>query len=236
MKLQQYMKQLRKAKGFSQRQLAQMSGVSNTEIWRIEKGEREKPSPQILKNLALPLGVAVEDLLGVAGYLSNYDNGKSSLKDDLHDLAEQQNTEIKQTDYQTWISSPNIVLSPVVEKITAGPPLSMKDQGQLYPLNFAISGDTKLEIFFYFKVRGINMEPTMADGDIVLVRKQSYVENGKIAVLLCNDYKEAVIRRVTLANEYIILNSDNHKYLPVIKEKKQCRILGKVIKKISLVI
>jgi transcriptional regulator with XRE-family HTH domain len=48
-------KKRREKLGFSQRQLAYLSGVSNTEIKRIEDGDRKQPSQEILCKLANPL-------------------------------------------------------------------------------------------------------------------------------------------------------------------------------------
>ncbi|WIF95094.1 helix-turn-helix domain-containing protein [Caminicella sporogenes] len=64
-----YIKNLRKEKGLSQRRLAEMAKVSNTEISRIESGERQKPSPLILKAIAPHLGVSYSELMKKAGYL-----------------------------------------------------------------------------------------------------------------------------------------------------------------------
>jgi HTH-type transcriptional regulator, competence development regulator len=65
----EYIKNLRNEIGFSQRELAKKSNVSNAEISRIETGERKKPSPIALKALAPFLGVTYEELLQQAGYL-----------------------------------------------------------------------------------------------------------------------------------------------------------------------
>ena len=46
-----YIKQLRKAKGLSQRKLAELSGVSSVAISRIETGSLRKVSPETLKDL-----------------------------------------------------------------------------------------------------------------------------------------------------------------------------------------
>lgn len=64
-----YIKKLREKRGFSQRQLAYLSGMSNTEISRIESGERKNPSADILKKLAPHLGISIERLYAAAGYL-----------------------------------------------------------------------------------------------------------------------------------------------------------------------
>ena len=59
----------RKEKDLSQRQLAEMAGISNTEVWRIEAGERKNPSPATLKSLAPHLGIPYEELMAAAGYI-----------------------------------------------------------------------------------------------------------------------------------------------------------------------
>jgi len=69
MDLKTYISLLRKDMGLSQRELARKSQISHTEISRIEKGERDRPSPAVLKKLAPFLGVRVEQLMEVAGYI-----------------------------------------------------------------------------------------------------------------------------------------------------------------------
>lgn len=64
-----YLKDRRKEIGLSQRQLSELSGVSNTEISRLESGYRQNPSPKILKAIAPYLGVSYSDLLKEAGYI-----------------------------------------------------------------------------------------------------------------------------------------------------------------------
>jgi transcriptional regulator with XRE-family HTH domain len=69
MSLAEMIKNLRQRRGYSQRKLSLLSGISNTEISRIEKGIRTKPSPDTLKKLASHLGVTYNDLMEMAGYL-----------------------------------------------------------------------------------------------------------------------------------------------------------------------
>lgn len=70
MALADYLRKTREAKGLSQRQLSMLSGVSNSEISRIEAGSRKGTSPEVLRALANPLGVSYEDLMVEAGYLA----------------------------------------------------------------------------------------------------------------------------------------------------------------------
>lgn len=78
-----YIKTLREKKELSQRQLAYLAGLSNTEISRIESGARENPSVDTLKRLAPHLGVSLEDLMDKAGYIdSNKDTDNNKIIDD----------------------------------------------------------------------------------------------------------------------------------------------------------
>lgn len=61
-------KVLREDKGLSQGALAKKSDVSVAEICRIEKGERQNPSVNLLNKLLLALEVDSETYLKVTGY------------------------------------------------------------------------------------------------------------------------------------------------------------------------
>lgn len=68
-KLGEWIAETRNENGLSQRQLAELAGLSNTEVWRLESGERKNPSPATLKSLAPHLGVTYEELMAKAGYI-----------------------------------------------------------------------------------------------------------------------------------------------------------------------
>jgi SOS regulatory protein LexA len=65
-----FLKQLRKNKGLTIRQLEKLSGVSNAYLSQIENGKRGMPNPEILKKIHGPLGVGYDDLMERAGYIS----------------------------------------------------------------------------------------------------------------------------------------------------------------------
>ncbi|MGI6712857.1 MAG: helix-turn-helix domain-containing protein [Bacillota bacterium] len=67
--LAKFIEELRTRRSLSQRQLAERAGISHTEVWRLETGERKNPSPPVLKALAPHLGVSYERLMRKAGYL-----------------------------------------------------------------------------------------------------------------------------------------------------------------------
>lgn len=103
MNLGEYIAAKRKEKGWSQRDLAAASKVSNAEISRLESGKRKEPSPSVLKEIAKALGVPFEELLQAAGILDDYyiDKGKeyvASVSDQTipADLTEEELAEVKQ--------------------------------------------------------------------------------------------------------------------------------------------
>lgn len=71
MSLGEYIKEKRNAKNWSQRDLANASGISNAEISRIESGKRKEPSSSVLKDIAIALDIQIEDLLLQAGVISD---------------------------------------------------------------------------------------------------------------------------------------------------------------------
>lgn len=73
----EYLKELRKSKGLTQKELAELSGFSNAEISKIESGDRKKPSPDLLKAIAPHLEVPYELLMSKAGYLEEVVTHKS---------------------------------------------------------------------------------------------------------------------------------------------------------------
>lgn len=68
-KLGDWIARIRHEMNLSQRQLADKAGISNTEVWRLESGERKNPSPATLKALAPHLGVSYEEIMAKAGYI-----------------------------------------------------------------------------------------------------------------------------------------------------------------------
>ena len=67
---------LRRIKGITQKELADLSGFSNGEISKIESGDRKKPSPALLKAIAPHLDISYEALMKEAGYLEEMVNHK----------------------------------------------------------------------------------------------------------------------------------------------------------------
>ena len=76
------------------------------------------------------------------------------------------------------------------------------------------------------------MYPKIEDGDLVVVRKQSSVDNGQIAVVLI-DGDEGLVKKVYYGNGWIELVSINPEYAPKRfegSEAKRVEVVGLVRK------
>lgn len=71
---------LREAKGLTKYRLAKISGVSQTYIYRIEKGEIENPRRDTLQKLASGLNIALAQLVGDTRPLDTWQLVEQSLK------------------------------------------------------------------------------------------------------------------------------------------------------------
>jgi len=69
----EYLRTLRLEKRYSLREVEELSGVSNSYLGLIERGQRPIPGADILKKLAPVFDVPVRDLLATAGYLKEED-------------------------------------------------------------------------------------------------------------------------------------------------------------------
>ena len=87
--------------------------------------------------------------------------------------------------------------------------------------------------YFGLQIKGDSMEPKFSEGDVVIVRKQSTIQSGEIAIVLING-DEATIKKVVLFDGGISLVPTNQAY--EVKtftneqiEKLPVQILGKVV-------
>lgn len=81
MNLGEYLIRARNERGYSQRDLAEKSGVSPAEISRVESGKRQKPSPVVLRALADTLVISYPYLLQLAGYMDDPAQGEEDVND-----------------------------------------------------------------------------------------------------------------------------------------------------------
>lgn len=119
---------------------------------------------------------------------------------------------------------------PVVSKISAGLPI-YSEENLIDYIYFATNKLNSDKEEFGLKVSGDSMDKIFQDGDIVVVEKDSIVENGQLGVVLINGYN-ATVKRIRYNGDQVILipesNNSNH-YPQVYDKDDEVKIIGRVI-------
>ena len=126
---------------------------------------------------------------------------------------------------------------PVVGRVAAGQPILAQEEIIDYEYideRLHKGGDQ----YFGLVVKGASMEPTIHDGDTIIVRVQESVESGQIAVVLV-DGEDATVKEVKETDTGLTLIGHNvavyapHFYSREEVEKLPVRIIGREIQSIS---
>ena len=124
------------------------------------------------------------------------------------------------------------VLIPVLGVVRAGVPIHAEEDIIDYeeiPQEMARSGE-----YFGLRIRGDSMLPTLHDGDTIIVRKQSDVDNGDIAIVLVNG-DDATVKEIHEEPDGVTLIGHNVAvYAPHFYSNRQIQelpvqIIGKVV-------
>ncbi|WP_154836040.1 LexA family protein [Staphylococcus pasteuri] len=119
---------------------------------------------------------------------------------------------------------------PVISKISAGLPI-YSEENLIDYIYFATNKLNSDKEEFGLKVSGDSMDKIFQDGDIVVVEKDSIVENGQLGVVMVNGYN-ATVKRIRYNGEQIILipesNNTNH-YPQVYGKDDEVKVIGRVV-------
>lgn len=197
------LRELRILSGYSVDFVSKKISVTNSSIYNYENNHREM-NYKVLNAFADLYNVSIDYIL----------NGDDSI---------QRNNNIL---------SSNLKLD-VIGNIPAGTPISAISsfEGEVYipaPIFMKYGSD-----LFALRVHGDSMSKVLHDKAIAIIKKQSMVENGEIAVILV-DHQDATLKRFyRLDDETVVLKPDSYSddYKPeIIDLKKQnIEILGKLI-------
>lgn len=121
---------------------------------------------------------------------------------------------------------------PVLGRVVAGIPIEaveeILDYEEITP-GLAATGE-----FFALQVKGDSMEPTLRDGDVVIVKKQPTVDSGDIAIVLVNG-NDATVKEIKESPAGITLIGHNvavytpHFYSNKDIQDMPVQIIGKVV-------
>lgn len=187
------LKELRKNKGWTQQQLAKILSISPSTIGMYEQGRREPDNATLLKIAAL-FNISTDYLLG-----KQNDTQPASNTDIIS--TQSQDTSLPPGAFP--INSSNSVLIPVLGSVAAGVPIYAENNIIGYediPREWTNGGKE----YFALRVKGDSMEPKIFEGDTIIVKKQNYIDNGEIAVVLING-DEATVKQVKKTKEGLML-------------------------------
>lgn len=198
---------LRKEKGLSLEQLAEMIGTSRQTVYRYETGAITNVPHEKIEALARALGTTPSRLMG-------WDN-----EDRLSSLNYIEGTKLSDITKRRL---------PVLGNVACGEPIFATEETGYY---VSVSSDISAD--FCLTARGDSMiNARIFDGDILFVKQQDSVDDGEIAVVLIED--EATVKRVYFNREdgILTLMPENPTYKPMRymgRELDRIRILGKVV-------
>lgn len=199
-----------------------------------------KPVKDIIKSKRLELGMTMKELaekVGVSeGTISRWESGEiaNMRRNVIVSLAKALN--ITPAVLMGWSEPDPIeargVRIPVLGRVVAGIPIEaitdIIDYEEI-PAQMAKSGT-----YFALQVKGRSMEPTLHEGDVVIVRQQPEVENGEIAIVLVNG-NDATVKEVKEGPDGLTLIGHNvgvyspHFYTREQIQNLPIRIIGKVV-------
>ena len=114
---------------------------------------------------------------------------------------------------------------PIMGTVTAGQPITAVEDITGY-IGFEAPGVDPQELFA-LKIRGESMiDAGILDGDIVIVKRMNYAENGDIVVAFI-DREEATVKRFFKEKGHYRLQPENTTMEPIIVDEVE--VLGKVI-------
>lgn len=202
--------ELRKSRNLTQRDMAEILGVSRQAYANYESGNRE-PDISSLRALSDFFEVSIDYLVGQA--------------------------ECKAPSQQIDVlNRHNVYMVPVYVNAAAGfGALALDEVVDHTPLFISYPSEASETICI--KVTGDSMYPKIENGDIVQVHKQTSVDSGSVAVVLL-DGDEGLVKKIVYGPDWIQLQSINPMYPPMIfegPEVERIQVVGlvkKVIKEI----
>ena len=118
----------------------------------------------------------------------------------------------KEKSFITENFSDDVSKLPILGTICAGDGVYIEEE---YDEHIFI--DQGMRADFALRVKGDSMiEAGIFDGDLVFIRQQSSVRNGKIAAVRLTDWNEASLKKIFVKNDNVILYPCNPDYEPIV--------------------
>lgn len=235
------LKQARIKRGYTQQQIADEMGITNSTYCGYETGKRQ-PDVAKIKQLANILNVSGDELLGtefksdkidlssseqahITKYRQLNADGQNKVDEYTTDLvdsgkyavSEQQNVNIRYTDI------------PVYNELAAAGIGNYLQDSTYEMMSFPLDSIPD-SAEFGVRISGDSMEPTIKNGCIVWIKPQMSIENGEIGIFVINNDAFCKRLHIDYDKEIVELISDNPDYRPIVVTKNDNLFtMGKVL-------
>ncbi len=212
-------KELLREKGWTTKVLAEKTGMSESYLTHIKNGTR-RWNEDSLRKLANAFEVSPLDLF--AQRRKRTDNIDSNVS-----LPESSDLSLK------------VQIVPVVGDVPSNPSPYNNQLMQIttgFKEVFVPVLNTTDNAMFALSIDNNNMAPTFSKGDYLIISPEVWTRSGDIgAVEYGSETPVKAIMRVTYTDDFIVLESVNHKESPValVRGKDHFRIIGRVIQRIQ---
>ena len=210
-------KELLREKGWTTKVLAEKTGLSESYLTHIKNGTR-RWNEDSLRLLANAFGITPIDLF--AQRRQRTDNIDRNVS-----MPEESNVDLR------------VQVVPVVGDIPDNP---SPYNNQLMQITTGFKDlfipvlNTTDSAMFALSVENNTMAPTFVKGDLLIVSPETWVRSGDIAVVeYGNETPVKAVMLVTYGEDFIVLESVNHKQSPVplVRGKDHFRIIGRVVQR-----
>ena len=212
-------KELLREKGWTTKVLAEKTGMSESYLTHIKNGTR-RWNEDSLRKLANAFELSPLELFAQRRKRTdNIDNNVS--------LPETSDLSLK------------VQIVPVVGDVPSNPSPYNNQLMQIttgFKEVFVPVLNTTDNAMFALSIDNNNMFPTFTKGDFLIISPEVWTRSGDIgAVEFGNDIPVKAIMRVTYTDDFIVLESVNHKEAPValVRGKDHFRIIGRIVQRIQ---
>lgn len=192
-------KEKRIEKKYTMKELAEKVGVSEATVSRWESGEIANMKRDGIMKLSEVLDIPPSVILGI--------------QDD------------KSLEGVTNLIRPSVKPVPILGNICAGNGVWCEDNFDGY---FFIDNSVKADMCL--RVKGDSMtEAGIDNGDYAFIKETYDYINGRIYAVRINDDCDAVLKKITIQEDTIILSPCNDEYEPILKRLDEVSIIGECI-------
>lgn len=230
--LGQTIREIRKRKGLTQKQLSELTGLKQNTISNHENGNRsiDEVDIHVYSNA---LGVSPKELF------DSYKESSDNLTEIYNQLNSDRQTKVydfatEQLKEQNKVVNINDYIEEESEwyevkfygSVSAGTGLYLDDE-QVETISFG-ADMIPTGTDFCLKVNGDSMDPMFHDGDYVFIKRETDFRNGSIGVVIVNG--DAYLKKIYITEDSIKLVSLNKKYKDItVTQDDTLKYVGTVV-------